>query len=107
MIYPPEFVTDTTLRIDPLWAVLGDPVCYDVVTGLQRECPAPEPPSSSLETGDMRFFGDGDVVDLSGEELAQIALPRYAVRMALSSDHTRLWVEYSDETLGLWGVMSE
>jgi WD40 repeat protein len=107
LIDAPEFVTDRLLRLTPIWPEVQETECYDVTTGLLGACPWPEPILSYLEIDSMRFFGGGIVTDLSGEELARLALPHYAVRLAPSDDHTRLWVEYTDETLGVWAVVPE
>lgn len=110
MIDPPQFVTDTILRIEFWWEEVGGPECVDVFT-LERGCPPPPPLSPALEAGEMRFFTGGaktlTVENTTGEELARIALPWDAARLFLSNDQTRLWVQYSDGTLGLWVVVPE
>jgi len=102
-----RFDTDTILRLESMWPEDQDDECYDITTGLRSECPAPGPIPPSLETDTMRFYGTGIVTDLSGEELAHLALPDYVFRLVLSNDQTRLWVEYPDGTLGVWAIVLE
>jgi WD40 repeat protein len=99
MIEAIQFDTNTQVRVYFLWDDI--PACHDIITN-ESDCATAHPTPPFLQTEDLGFSLYGQILNAAGEEIIRLALPRGAVRLALSPDQTRLLVEYNDGTLGVW-----
>lgn len=85
---------------------------YDIETGEVVDPPAlPErEPSPILKTESLRFFKSDTVLqieDMNGTILTQLETGQSYHSIHLSSDETRLFVDYFDGTVGIWAVNEE
>jgi WD40 repeat protein len=84
---------------------------YDIETGELVEPPPPPPrdPFPIVETDSLRFFRSDTLIrieDIEGNVLTQIEMGQ-PYSLTLSNDETRLFVDYPDGTVGIWGVEGE